>query len=254
MSCEAPWVLGGHLLLPGISSVSFPSIAVPLQSSDSYVSIRCQMQVVPNPSAICLPDRDLAHLSRYPRSLLQSVALVVCRWCPTPQAMAIICLSQSIFSIASNAGGAQPLRHLPVGLTCPSNSYLDNHRMFYSNVIGSSDCLQVVPNPSAIFLSDRDLAPNVSSAVAGGGPQGGECVQRGWRVAGVSWLATGRRVHVPAANKPRASSSLPPHAPLPARSRAGGHAAITAGGAGPLLAGALQPLLWNVEISRCVAR
>lgn len=44
-----------------------------------------------------------------------------------------------------------------------------------------------------------------------------------------------------------------PHAPLPARSRAGGHAAITAGGAGPLLAGALQPLLWNVEISRCVA-
>lgn len=26
---------------------------------------------------------------------------------------------------------------------------------------------QVVPDPSSIFLSDRDLAPNVSSAVAG---------------------------------------------------------------------------------------
>ena len=29
------------------------------------------------------------------------------------------------------------------------------------------NCTQVVANPSAIFLSDRDLAPNVSSAVAG---------------------------------------------------------------------------------------
>ena len=45
--------------------------------------------------------------------------------------------------------------------------------------------LQVVPNPSAIFLSDRDLAPNVSSAVAGalrGGAGRGR--QAGW---GASW-------------------------------------------------------------------
>ena len=33
---------------------------------------------------------------------------------------------------------------------------------------------QVVPNPSSIFLSDRDLAPNVSSAVAGALARGRE--------------------------------------------------------------------------------
>ena len=89
------------------------------------------------------------------------LACTACRWCPKPSSVS---LSPCPPTHTSTYAPGQHLSHTPQRRPPPCPPSLP----------------QVVPNPSSIFLSDRDLAPNVSSAVAG--------VARGLGVrAGMRW-------------------------------------------------------------------